>query len=194
MTSWLSDQINASVTNQTYHRAYFRESVGFFTMYRESVLANLQSNSIRPRHPCDKYAIWRPVSFTKDDHDSEGELTVSNWNKIEYAWLDHIKAVSVGYGELTTWGFQLSGTPRENYFDTSNDQYSRGIFQFSPSNPWDASRIVDELTMLLTTSRLNVHHVTWSSMLIKVHLAFDWFGYCLKASCLSLHQNFIARM
>ena len=79
MANWLSDQMNASVTNPTYHRAYFRERVDF-SMALENLLANLQSNNIRPRHPCEKDARWRPFSFTMDDHESESELTVSNWN------------------------------------------------------------------------------------------------------------------
>lgn len=56
-----------------------------------------------------------------------------------------------GFGERTTWACQ----GLESYFDTSNDQYSRGSLQFSPSNPSDASSVVDELVMLLTAGRLN---------------------------------------
>ena len=56
-----------------------------------------------------------------------------------------------GFGEITTLSCRLL----ESFYDTSNDQYSRGSLQFSPSIPSDASSVVDELAMLLTAGRLN---------------------------------------
>ncbi len=56
-----------------------------------------------------------------------------------------------GFGERTVW--QCAGL--ESYFDTSNGQYTRGKLKYLPSNPSDASSVVDELSLLLTAGRLN---------------------------------------
>ncbi len=79
MANWLQNQMNASITNPTYHRAYFRKRLDF-SMFRENILANGKSNNLRPRHPCEQFARWRRFSFTTDDYESDQQLGVSRWN------------------------------------------------------------------------------------------------------------------